>query len=545
MSRKCRIAALVAMFGMALAACSPAPDADAAANDTIIEADTGAVVVRPIAGTQYGDVMGTVEDGISVFLGIPYGGDTAERRFLPAEPPASWDGVRETTDWPHSSPQTVMDGELFASWDHDPPLPESEDMLGLNVWTPGTDDAKRPVMVWLHGGGFTNGSGSSKVYQGTRLAKRGDVVVVTINHRLNMLGYLYLGGLPGGDAYPDSGNVGTLDMVMALEWVRDNIASFGGDPDNVTIFGESGGGMKVSALLAMPMAEGLFDKAIVQSGSMISGLTPDAAAQNTNDFLAAIGIDDADPIAALKALPASEIRAAVGKWSPAGGLGFMPVVDGRSLPRDPFSPDAPETARDIPMLIGTVDDEASIFVMYDREAIDAMSYEDVVARMAATMPQDGAQALVDGYRALYPDQSPKEIYITIFSDQLFTANAVEQAERKAAQGGAPAYVYLFDWDTPKMDGWPGAMHALEVGFAFDQLANSTSMVGDVEAAQPLADTMADAWISFARDGDPNTGSLPDWPAFDDEARAFMRFTLEPAVETGYFEGEKAVLSALD
>ena len=156
-----------------------------------------------------------------------------------------------------------------------------------------------------------------------------------------------------------------------------------------------------------------------------------------------------------------------------------------------------------------------------------------------------AQALVDGYRALYPEQSPKEIYITIFSDQLFTANAVEQAERKAAQGGAPAYVYLFDWDTPKMDGWPGAMHALEVGFAFDQLANSTSMVGDVEAAQPLADTMADAWISFARDGDPNTGSLPDWPAFDDEARAFMRFTLEPAVETGYFEGEKAVLSALD
>ena len=499
----------------------------------------------PVADTQYGQVEGVAEGEILVFKGIPYGADTADRRFLPAAPPEAWDDVRPALTYADSAPQTVMDGELFASWDHDPPLPESEDMLGLNIWTPGLDDGARPVMVWLHGGGFTNGTGSAKVYQGNRLAERGDVVVVTLNHRLNMLGYLYLGGLPGGDAYPDSGNIGTLDMVMALEWVRDNIAAFGGDPENVTIFGESGGGMKVSALVSTPMAQGLIDRAIVQSGSMLDGLSLEQAEQNTASFLAAIGIEGPDPIAELKALPAEDIRGALQKWAPAAGLGFAPVVDGRSLPRDPFTPDAPETASSVPMLIGTTDDEASLFVMGDFEAVSAMSFEDVAARLSLMQAPEQAQTVLDGYRALYPEQSPKELYITILSDQLFTANAAEQASRKAALGGAPAYVYLFDWDTPKMGGWPGAMHALEIGFVFDQLANSTSMIGEVEPAQPLADLMADAWISFARTGDPNTPGLPEWPAYDDETRSFMRFTLEPTAETGFFEGEEAVLSSVD
>ncbi|WP_169711738.1 carboxylesterase/lipase family protein [Henriciella litoralis] len=498
----------------------------------------------PIADTEYGQVSGEMEDGINVFRGIPYGADTADTRFLPAEEPAPWDDVRVSVEYPDSTPQMVRGSPLFASWQPDPDPKQSEDMLGLNVWTPGLDDRKRPVMVWLHGGGFINGNGSSTVYEGTRLANRGDVVVVTINHRLNMMGYLYLGDLPGGDAYPDSGNIGNLDMVMALEWVRDNIENFGGDPENVTIFGESGGGAKVSTLLAMPSAEGLFDRAIVQSGSLTEAVTLEDAIEDTNNFIKALGIDSEDPIAALKAIPVEDVTGAVSKGL-AAGVAFRPVLDNRSLPRHPFSPDAPATALNVPMLVGTNDDERSLYVVADKAAMDALTFEGAVKRLSSGRTPEQAQTLVDGYREIFPDQTPKELYVTILSDLSFTRGSKAQAERKAAQGGAPIYVYLFDWDTPVMGGWLGAPHAMELGFTFDNLANSLSMIGSVEPAQPLADKMAEAWISFARHGNPNARGLPYWPAYDEESRAYMRFSLEPEVGTYYFEGEAAVLSSLD
>lgn len=498
----------------------------------------------PTASTEYGAVSGVVEDGVVVFKGIPYGADTAATRFQPAADPAPWTEIRPALAYPDSTPQMVRGSPLFASWQPDPDPEQSENMLGLNIWTPALDGRKRPVMVWLHGGGFINGNGSATVYEGHRLARRGDVVVVTINHRLNMMGYLYLGGLPGGEAYADSGNVGNLDMVKALEWVRDNIESFGGNPDNVTIFGESGGGAKVSTLLAMPMAEGLFDRAIVQSGSMTEARTVEDAKEDTTKFLAALGIDDAKPIDALKAIPVEDVDDVVAKTL-AAGVSFSPVLDGRSLPRHPFSPDAPESARNVPMMVGTNDDERSLYVVAERAAVDTMSYDDVVTRLARGQTPEKAQTLVDGYRAIFPDQSPKEIYVTILSDTSFTRGAFAQAERKSAQGGAPIYVYLFDWDTPVMGGWLGAPHAMELGFTFDNLANSLSMIGEVEPAQPLADKMAEAWISFARFGDPNARGLPYWPAYDSETGAYMRFSLEPEVGTGYFKQEADVFSDLD
>ena len=498
----------------------------------------------PQAETEYGTVSGKVEEGMNVFLGIPYGADTAGSRFMPPEEPESWDGVRDATEYFDTTPQTERTSPLFASWVPDPLPAQSENMLGLNVWTPGLDDRKRPVMVWFHGGGFITGSGSSTVYDGVRLASRGDIVLVTVNHRLNALGYLYLGGLEGGEAYADSGNIGNLDMVQSLEWVRDNIENFGGDPDRVTIFGESGGGAKVSALLAMPMADGLFHRAIVQSGSMTETRTIKSASQDTAEFLRVAGIEG-DPFEALEAMSVEEMVEAVGK-ALAAGVGFAPVVDGRSLPRQPFSPDAPDISRDIPMLVGTNDDERSLYHIANRADVDAMAYEDIPGELASdTVSEAQAQALYEGYRDLYPDQSPKELYITILSDMSFTRGAIKQVTRKAAQGGAPVWMYLFDWDTPVMDGWLGAPHALELAFMFDNLEKSRSMVGDAAPAQPVADMMAEAWIAFARHGDPNARGLPHWPAYDAEARTAMVFDLDPEVREGYLKGEESVLAVLD
>ena len=535
-----RFSAVIASIAMASCASTTdvapqealAPAGDANANS--------AVEQGPVASTEYGQVRGKTEEGVNVFLGIPYGADTRTTRFQRANRPEAWTGIRDALAYPDSTLQITGNTAFFASWQPDPVPPHSENPLGLNIWTPGLDDRQRPVMVWLHGGGFENGSGSSPAYEGVNLANRGDVVVVTINHRLNAMGYLYLAELEGGDAYPDSGNVGNLDMIMALEWVRDNIANFGGNPENVLIFGESGGGRKVSTLLAMPEAEGLIDRAIVQSGSHMVIRTPEQATKDSIEFLARLGLQP-DELDKLDDVPSEAFEEALRE----GRIYFGHVLDGRNMMAHPWNAGAPATAMDVPMLIGSNDDEASIFLFGDPR-VWAVDFDDIAPLASEYGRGRTATAeTVAGYRDLYPDQMPTELLFTIVSDFRYGHNAVLQALRKSEQGGAPAWLYLFDWETPVADGKLKTPHALEIPFAFDTLENSVSMVGDPAAAQPVADQVSEAWISFSRHGNPNARGLPYWPQYDGRSSAAMRFNTVSKVETGFFEEERAILEAED
>ena len=537
-----RLAAIAAAVSIAACTATSAQNTtETAMQPQPVEADSQTksadVVTGPVAATQYGQVSGETIEGVHVFRGIPYGADTSETRFQRANPPAAWDGVRESVTYPDTIWQTGISTQLFSSWQPDPEPPMSEDVLGLNVWTPGLDDHKRPVMVWLHGGGFQSGNGSSTAYEGVNLANRGDVVVVTINHRLNAFGYLYLAGLEGGDAYPDSGNIGNLDMVMALEWVRDNIAEFGGNPDNVLIFGESGGGRKVSTLLAMEEAKGLIDRAVVQSGSHLEIRSAEEATEQTRAYLDALGVSE-DNLAELETISAEAMKAAL---SEAPSVYFSPVLDGTNFKHHPATPEGLAISRDVPMMIGSNDDELSIFMM-GNPAVWSIDYDGIAPILAGSDMVTGAdQAMVDEYRALFPDQSPTELLFTIASDLRYGHNAVLQARAKSQAGGAPAWLYLFDWETPVADGRLGTPHALEIPFAFDTLENSESMVGDPAAAQPVADQVSEAWISFARHGDPNARGLPFWPAYSEQASPVMRFNTVSTAETGYFADEIAIL----
>ncbi len=543
------------MSGVALAAFAAAcahngqQTSNLAVDEVVEVAQKDAKIESPVAQTAYGKVRGVVEDGVSVFKGIPYGGDTSERRFKRALPPESWEGVRDALVFADTTPQVESsDTAAFKSWVPDPLPAQSENMLGLNVWTPAADGEKRPVMVWLHGGGFVTGSGSSNVYDGVRLANRGDVVVVSINHRLNAMGYLYLAEL-GGEEYADSGNVGNLDMIMALEWVRDNIANFGGDPENVLIFGESGGGRKVSTLLAMPEAEGLIDRAIVQSGSHLKVRTPEAATNDTKAYLKLLGVEP-DNLEALKDLPTQAFVDALTAPDFTSGrmINFGPVLDGKNILEHPFDGKPAAPSKSVPMLVGSNDDELSLWLIADR-AIFTMDYDGIAQRLGAFFPEEDWEAVVAGYREIYPDEKPYELLYTIASDGRYGENAVRQVEAKARQaaqedGVAPAWLYHFEWNTPIANGLLKSPHALELAFVFDNLAKSESFVGDPVGPQPLADIVADAWIAFARNGDPNTDALPEWPQVTEDNLSAMRLKLEPELDEIFFDAEDKVLDAL-
>ena len=524
------------------AACAPASLSaqEATPSETSIPAE------RPVAMTQYGAVRGTVEEGINVFRGIPYGADTRDTRFQPANPPEPWDGVREAVDYPDTIPQVGGGNPLFRSWAPDPAPGMSENTLGLNVWTPGIDDRERPVMVWLHGGGFQTGNGSSTAYEGVNLATRGDVVVVTINHRLNAFGHLYLAGLTDDPAYADSGNVGSLDMVMALEWVRDNIEQFGGNPDNITIFGESGGGRKVSTLMTMPRSEGLFHRAIVQSGSHLRFREPESATEDTLEFLEHLGVSP-DNLEALNDIPQDDfIEALISSGrDPSASIFWGPVRDGRSLPHHPFEAEEDEPNQHVPMLVGSNKDELSLWLIRPGN-MPTLEYSLVEPLIGEFATEDEFNELVAGYREIYPDYSDADLMVAIASDVRYSGNAYRQVRLRAAQeGAAPVYMYQFDWETPVAGGIFGAPHAVEIAFAFDTLGNSTSMIGDPAAAQPVADQVSEAWISFARHGDPNARGLPYWPAVSIDQTPAMRFDLESEVEANYFWEEMRVLYRYD
>jgi para-nitrobenzyl esterase len=494
------------------------------ADDLALES---ARLTTPVS-TSNGPVIGYTEDGLAVFKGLRYGAPpVGPLRFKPPQRPAPWEEPERTTAYGAPAIQSgLAPGERRTS-PGDPPAPDepasAEDCLFLNVWTPGLDDLARPVMVWLHGGGFANGSGGAAMYDGGALARKGDVVTVTVNHRLNVFGYLHLADAFGPD-YAHSGVAGMLDIVMALEWVRDNIAALGGDPQNVTIFGESGGGWKVSLLMAMPSAKGLFHKAVIQSGPGLTGKPAAEAAETARQVLGRLGVDTPQALAEVATDVLSRESVAIG-----GEVMrlFTPVVDGEVLPRDPFSPDASPLAADIPLLIGTNKDENTLF-MFSHPRFGAFTDEDVERHATTAVGAERAGDLVAVLRETFPGYSPTHLVAAIGTASGMWANSITLAERKAAQG-APVWMYLLTWETPVARGLLKCPHALEIPLVFDNVDKARSFVGRGDQPQALADQMSAAWLAFAATGDPNVAGLPVWPAYDPQSRSTMVFDLESRV----------------
>jgi len=483
----------------------------------------------PIAETTFGRVRGTEKEGIKAFRGIPYGASTAgKNRFMPPRDPPKWTGVRDALDYaaraPQAQPRAAGAGDAQGAT---PGQTESEDCLSLNVWTPALDGGKRPVIMWCHGGGFNQGSGAAPVNDGTRLALRGDIVSVTTNHRLNVLGYTYLGDALGRD-FEQSGSVGVQDLVHALKWIKSNIAQFGGDPNNVTIIGQSGGGYKVSTLLTMPDAKGLYHRAVVMSGSALELVNRDSAARATHELFAQLGLTK-PTIADLQALPVAEIMRAYFAAQPklrAANVGrsFDPTVDGKIITQHPFSPAASPVSPDVPVIFSHTSGEATFRAEERLFNLD----EAGVRRELEPSLHDKTDSLIGLYRKLYPGGTPSDLYFRIASDNRFGAAAMKAAERRAALSRGPAYLYYWTWESPLDGGKYRAEHTIDIAFAYDNV-KASRLSADAPDAQALADKVSEAFIAFFRTGDPNTpkSQLPIWPKFEANNRPTMVFDNVP------------------
>ena len=486
----------------------------------------------PVAETCNGPVRGRMEAaGVYAFKGVRYGAPPVGKlRFKPPVRPAPWSEAADAYEYGHRAMQGAA---LPGSAANQPGM--SEDCLFLNVWSPGLDDKRRPVMVWLHGGGFSSGSGGDAFCEGANLSHKGDVVVVTVNHRLNVFGFLQLSEEWGPD-YASSGQAGMLDILLSLEWVRGSIEHFGGDPRNVTIFGESGGGRKVAMLMAMPAAKGLFHKAIIQSGSGLDAPSKTEAVALGRELLKKVGIAEGDTEALANADPQEIFDAqppATSDSSPPGRLtmpigGFVPCIDGVVLQRKPFIPDAPMISENVPLLIGSNKDEMMIFRANDPK-FGTQTDAEFAAYVRKALPGK-AELLIPALRAAFPRYSPGELMIASETMKGYWIATVLQAERKAKQGAANVYAYLLAWETKADGGRLKAHHALDVPLVFDNVENMRSMVGPGPEPQRMADLMSSAWIAFARTGNPSTEDLQAWPAYDLTNRATMVFDLESRIQ---------------
>ncbi len=496
-----------------------------------------------IVKTSNGPVRGYADNrGLHVFKGVRYGAPPlGNLRFKPPRKPEPWTNIADASKFGARAVQTSSGPSAEVGT---PGM--SEDCLFLNVWTPGIDNKRRPVMVWLHGGGFSSGSGGDAITEGGNLALKGDVVIVSVNHRLNVFGYLQL-GKEWGPEYASSGQAGMLDIVLSLEWVRDNISRFGGNPANVTIFGESGGARKVPMLMAMPAARGLFHKAIIQSGSGLDAPSAEEAVTLGRELLKKLGIAEGDQ-EALKRASTQKIFDAQPVLppaaSPAGQLtmpisGFVPCVDGIALPRKPFIPDGPPISAGIPMLIGSNKDEMTIFRARDPK-FGAATYEDFAEYMRKQLPGK-AEALIPVLRKTFPDYSPSHLITVVETLKGYWIATVLQAERKAAQNAAPAYVYMLAWETPVDGGRLRAHHALDLPLVFNNVETSRSMVGPGSEPQKVADQMSAAWIAFARLGNPNATGLPPWKPYDLKSRATMIFNLNSTIQNDPYREIRQIL----
>jgi para-nitrobenzyl esterase len=472
-----------------------------------------------------GKIRGLTSGDLSIFKGIPYGASTGgANRFMPPRPPADWTGVRDAFEFGHYAPQSnrargEKQRQFFRILGATKTGDASEDCLYLNVWTRSVNDGrKRPVMVWFHGGGFDQGTGGSIGYDGAGLAEHQDVVVVTVNHRLNVLGYLYLSEL-GGPDFADSANIGQQDLVAALQWVRDNISVFGGDPNRVLIFGQSGGGAKVSTLLAMPTAKGLFNRAIIQSGAALRGAARDAANKTAETLLKELGLKPGQG-RELQQVPLDKLMDAGNKAR------FGTVVDGKVLPANPFDPVATPISADVPVIVGYTRTERTVY------EIDSQSYgkldEAGLVENIKRLLGDESEKVIESYRKRYPKATPYELSTNISGDA-GAMNSIRLAERRAALGRAPTYMYVWAWETPVMG--LRAPHTLEIPFVFNHIDVSESMVGPVNAdMRRLEAASAGAWAQLARTGNPNHKGLPNWPAYNSKKRAVMIFDTPSRVE---------------
>jgi para-nitrobenzyl esterase len=472
----------------------------------------------PVVQTRHGAVRGVVERNVAVFRGIRYGADTAPRRFMPPLPPDPWEGVADAYEYGPASPQTGAREAI------------SEDCLFLNVWTPAADPrARRPVMFYIHGGAYANGSGAHPLYDGTELCQRGDVVVVTVNHRLNAFGYLYLQRLAGA-ALADSGNAGQLDLVLALRWVRENIAAFGGDPNRVLAFGQSGGGAKIATMMAMPAAAGLFHRAATMSGQQVTASGPFNATARAQAYLAALGLDP-DEAAAVRKLPLDRLLEGLSTADPIlpyGSVYFGPVLDMRSLERHPFYPDAAPQSAHIPMVIGNTHDETRAFLREPR--YHELAWDEVPELLMVNMRVDiRPEYVVERYRELYPDYTPSQVFFAATTAARSWRAAIIEAEERARQEGAPTWVYQLDFPSP-VEPHMGAPHTMDIPLVFGNLGAEDSITGGGDAARAVSDRMSRAFIALARDGDPNHAGLPSWEPFALPQRPTLVFDAHTRME---------------
>ena len=473
----------------------------------------------PVAATKYGSVRGYVDQNINVFKGIRYGADTAARRFMAPLPPEKWTDIEETVEYGASSPQQGRGGEK-----------QSEDCLFLNVFTPSLrDGGKRPVMFYIHGGAYSGGSGSSPLYDGVNLCKRGNVVVVSINHRLNAFGYLYLARF-GGVEFADSGNAGQLDIILALRWVRDNIAEFGGDPNRVMVFGQSGGGAKIATMMAMPAAKGLFHRAATMSGQQVTACGALNGTLRAKVILDALKLTSANT-QEIRTMPFQKIVEVLNTRDPVlpfGGVNFAPALDERNLTRHPFYPDAPSQSNDIPMIIGNTHDETRAFLGGD-ETNFTVTWEQLPEKLIPNMRVDiQPEGVIEKYRKLYPKLSASDLLFKITTASRSWRGAIIEAEGRA-KSGFPAYAYQLDWVSPREGGKFGAPHGADIQLVFDNIKKpGANAIGP--DAQTMADTMSDTFIQFARTGDPNNKKLPKWKPYTIAKRETMVFDVPSHLE---------------
>ena len=495
-------AALTVPFELAATTPAPAPATTAAPASS-----------APIAETTYGKLRGRTEGGIHVFRGVHYGADTSgKNRFMPPQKPAAWTDVRDALTWGHVAPQPLESGNYDYSrgvqW-YVKPGGTGEDCLVLNIWTPALKDGgKRAVMFSIHGGGFTNGASSNPVFDGHALAHRGNVVVVTINHRLGALGYLHLGDL--APEFAQSSVAGMMDIVLALQWVHDNIGNFGGDPGKVMIFGQSGGGAKVCHLMAMPSAKGLFHRAGVESGAAIRSGTHDRATRNTERMLTQLGL----PKSRFHEMQDVPFEMLVGAGA-ASGAQFGPMVDGTVVPRDPFDPDAPAISADVPLIAGS---NLNDFIMGRTDfSIDEATAQEELKK---TLGDDTAR-IWNAYRAADPKSTPPQLEARISNDHLVRANTRTIIERKAALGKAPGFLYLVTWAAPYMGGRYGAVHGTEVPLVFRN-PERWPLTADAPDGRAMAERVSECFVAFAKMGNPSTAELP-WPAYNPDTKPTMLF----------------------
>jgi para-nitrobenzyl esterase len=486
--------------------------------------------------TSEGKYRGRVSDGVHVFKGMRYGASTeGAGRFRPPRAPERFAGVRDALEYGHQSPQ--VRSALADSG------PMSEDCLRINVWTPAAGDGrKRPVLLWFHGGGFEAGSGSASIYDGTRMAKRGDVVVCTINHRLNVFGFCDLSSYLGED-FRRSGNVGYLDLVAAMRWVRDNIAAFGGDPADVTIYGQSGGGRKVSVCYAGQDATGLFAKGVVQSGSHLLIQTQEQSAALTAALLKTLNIDPRNA-AGLLQVPQESLTAAQREVIVKAGYRFEPVLDGVTFTVHPWVPNAPERTARVPLMLGTTRTELSNQLGRD-PAVYALDEAGLKTRLKAFLPAGDIDEAVGVFKAANPAASPTELFFIISSWRSYILNATIMAEARDRLNGArnPTWMYQVTWRSPAEGGRRFSQHTLDLPFMFDNVARAPHLTGpESDDTRAMTEAMAGAWLSFARTGDPNHKGLPRWPTYDQKRRQTMLFEAPARVVADPFSAERQFMA---